>query len=198
MPRPGSKRSVAPPCRRAAGPLRIVRRSSPCRAGSARRTGRRRNARPAARRGHWLDRDRASRRCRNRSTPVPKRVNGRLTDRRPAAAVASLKNLPSLRNNESDSPSRFTTSRSSSPSSSTSLASTPMPDLAVPSSSTAVPITSARSSKRPWPWLIHNWFGHRVVGDEQVRLAVAVDIRRRRCRARCRTPRADPRPATRP
>ena len=33
-----------------------------------------------------------------------------------------------------------------------------MPDLAVPSSSTAVPITSARSSKRPWPWLIHNWF----------------------------------------
>ncbi len=65
--------------------------------------------------------------------------------------VASTKKAPSFRKNESDSVSRFITSRSLSPSSSTSAACTPMPAFGAPSWSMATPRASAVSVNRAPP-----------------------------------------------
>ena len=90
--------------------------------------------------------------------------------------VSSTKKRPWLLKNESDSPSRFTTSRSRSPSSSASTASTPMPDFAVPSWSSAQPVASADSRKRAVALIQPQMIRRAVVGDEDVDPAVAVEI----------------------
>ncbi len=86
---------------------------------------------------------------------MPKRVNRRLTVRSPTVLVASTKKRPSLRKYESDSVSRFITSRSLSASPSTSATCTPIPALGAPSWSMATPRRNADSAKRPPPWFIH-------------------------------------------
>ena len=159
----------AAPFRRAAAPRRTPGRRRRAAAGSARRTGRRRRSRPAGRRGRWPRRGRAGRRCRSRASAIPKRVKRRLTTRRPTLLVASTKKRPSLRKYESDSVSRFITSRSLSPSPSTSAACTPMPALAravLVDGHAAQPAPTRRSASAA---LVHpQVVGRAVVGDEDV------------------------------